>query len=121
MEQILLNLLSNAVKFTDDGRIELRCAIDDATVRIRVKDTGHGIRPALLDSIFEPFVQDDHRLTRQVTGTGLGLAISRRLAREMGGDITVESVVGQGSTFTLALPRLTMRSIEVRPGDGASR
>jgi PAS domain S-box-containing protein len=104
VEQIMLNLLSNAVKFTDRGRIEVRCVVDGGTFRIDVRDTGRGIRAPLLDSIFEPFVQGDGSLTRPAEGTGLGLSISRQLARTMGGDITVESSLGEGSTFALVLP-----------------
>jgi signal transduction histidine kinase len=106
VEQILLNLLSNAVKFTDQGDIRVLCRVDAENVRIQVRDTGRGIRPELLDAIFEPFVQGDKSLTRKTQGTGLGLAISRQLGRAMGGDIVVESTVGQGSTFTLLLPQL---------------
>ncbi len=68
-------------------------------------DTGPGIPPQKLDAIFEPFVQLDNGLTRASAGTGLGLSISRELARAMGGDLAVTSVYGQGSTFTLTLPR----------------
>jgi len=105
VEQIMLNLLSNAVKFTDRGGIDVRCEADEAHVRLRVRDTGRGMRHDLLDSIFEPFVQADRSLTRTAEGTGLGLSISRQLARSMGGDITAESEVGAGSTFTLEIPR----------------
>jgi PAS domain S-box-containing protein len=105
VEQIMLNLLSNAVKFTDRGRIEVRCAVFDSAFRIEVADTGRGIPESLLDSIFEPFTQGDRSLTRTSEGTGLGLSISRQLARAMGGDITVESVEGRGSTFAVSLPR----------------
>jgi signal transduction histidine kinase len=105
VEQIMLNLLSNAVKFTDRGRIDVRSFADDHRVRIEVTDTGRGIRAPLLDFIFEPFEQGDRSLTSPAEGTGLGLSISRQLARAMGGDITVESVVGEGSTFSLVLPR----------------
>jgi PAS domain S-box-containing protein len=105
IEQILLNLLSNAVKFTDTGEIRVTCELEDDHVRIRVRDTGRGIRPELLDRIFEPFVQGDRSLTRTAEGTGLGLSISRQLSRAMGGDILVESRVGDGSVFTLVLPR----------------
>ena len=105
VEQIMLNLLSNAVKFTDKGRIHVRCRGDDGTVRIEVHDTGRGIRGDLLDRIFEPFMQVDHSLTRTAEGTGLGLSISRQLARDMGGDIEVESTPGDGSVFALVLPR----------------
>jgi len=105
VEQIALNLLSNAVKFTDQGRIEVRCEVNEAQVRIQVRDSGRGIRPEVLDAIFEPFVQGERALTRTAEGTGLGLSISRHLARAMGGDIEVESELDVGSTFTLVLPR----------------
>jgi signal transduction histidine kinase len=105
VEQIALNLLSNAVKFTERGSIEVHCLAREDHVKIQIRDTGHGISPELLDSIFEPFVQGERSLIRTVEGTGLGLSISRGLARSMGGDITVESTVDVGSTFTLTLPR----------------
>jgi signal transduction histidine kinase len=106
LRQILLNLLSNAVKFTDDGgAIAIACGADHRTVRIHVKDTGIGIAADQQEKIFEPFVQVDRRLNRPMEGTGLGLAISRELARGMGGELTVESRVGEGSTFTLSLER----------------
>ncbi|HET7456019.1 MAG TPA: PAS domain S-box protein [Gemmatimonadaceae bacterium] len=106
LPQIVLNLLSNAIKFTPSGgRVTVRCAEDDGVVRIAVADTGRGIPAEQLGPIFEPFVQVDRGLTRTSEGTGLGLAISRDLARAMGGDLTVESALGAGSTFTLTLPR----------------
>jgi len=111
IEQILLNLLSNAVKFTDRGEIRVTCAVEPDHVRIQVRDTGRGIRPELLDRIFEPFVQGDRSLTRTAEGTGLGLSISRQLSRAMGGDIMVESRVGNGSAFTLVLPRKSGSSV----------
>jgi signal transduction histidine kinase len=105
-QQIVLNLLTNAIKFTDDGgRIEIRCEADADFVTIAVVDTGRGIAPDKLATIFDPFVQVDAKLTRTQEGVGLGLAISRDLARGMGGDITVESALGVGSAFTLRLPR----------------
>ena len=110
LQQILLNLLSNAIKFTDrGGRIVLRTGASgdagDAVVRFEVTDTGIGIAPEQLGRVFEPFVQVDAKLTRTREGTGLGLAISRDLARGMGGELSVVSELGQGSTFTLTLPR----------------
>jgi PAS domain S-box-containing protein len=105
VEQILLNLLSNAVKFTDSGQITVDCEVEQSRLLIHVEDTGRGIAPGILDSIFEPFVQGDRSLTRTAEGTGLGLSISRHLARGMGGDITVESRLGKGSRFSLVLPR----------------
>jgi PAS domain S-box-containing protein len=105
VEQIMLNLLSNAAKFTDCGRVDVRCLVGDRALEIAVTDTGRGIAPAMLERVFEPFVQEHADLTRTAQGTGLGLAISRQLARGMGGDVTVQSVLGKGSTFTLRLPR----------------
>ena len=106
VRQILLNLLSNAIKFSEpEGSITVRCDVETRLVRLRVIDTGVGIPSDKLDRIFEPFVQLQPGRTRTHEGTGLGLAISRDLARAMHGEITVESAVGAGSTFTLTLPR----------------
>ncbi len=105
LQQILVNLLSNAIKFTaDGGRITIHWLTEGDAVRIAVTDTGRGIEPERLEEIFEAFVQIDRPLTREHQGVGLGLAISRTLARSMGGNLTVESALGVGSTFTLALP-----------------
>jgi PAS domain S-box-containing protein len=103
--QILTNLLTNAVKFTDAGSIVVGWRADGRAVRIDVRDTGRGIPADKLVCVFEPFVQAGRSAEEQQQGVGLGLAISRELARAMGGDLTVESVVAQGSTFTLRLPR----------------
>jgi signal transduction histidine kinase len=106
VQQIILNLLTNSIKFTDDGgRIEITCETFRDSVAINVIDTGRGIASDKLSTIFDPFVQVDTRLTRTQDGVGLGLAISRDLARGMGGDLTVSSSLGTGSTFTLRLPR----------------
>jgi signal transduction histidine kinase len=108
VQQIILNLLSNGVKFTEPGgRLEMSCGTSSAApacVEVRVTDTGSGIEPHQLDRVFQPFVQLDARLTRTREGTGLGLAISRDLARGMGGDLTLMSTPGVGSTFILTLP-----------------
>jgi PAS domain S-box-containing protein len=105
-EQIVLNLMSNAIKFTQPGgTVAVRCAGGSDSVRIVVEDSGVGIPPEKLAAIFEPFVQLGRSRTSQHEGTGLGLAISRDLARAMSGDVTVESTLGRGSTFTLTLPR----------------
>jgi PAS domain S-box-containing protein len=105
LRQILVNLLSNAVKFTGaGGRIEITCTPAGARVVIAVADTGSGIPADKLEVIFDPFVQVRADLTRTHEGTGLGLAISRDLARGMGGDISVASTPGAGSTFTVTLP-----------------
>lgn len=110
IEQILLNLLNNAVKFTEKGGVVLRADFASfeggERLRVRVSDTGIGIAPEDVASLFQPFRQIDTGLTRQHEGTGLGLAICRRLSALMGGTITVESRPGEGSTFTLLLPRL---------------
>jgi signal transduction histidine kinase/PAS domain-containing protein len=106
VRQVLINLLSNAVKFTGPGgRVAVACAAAGDRVAVRVTDSGIGIPAAELDRIFEPFVQVNASLTRTQEGTGLGLSISRDLARGMGGDLTAESTLGLGSTFTLTLPR----------------
>jgi len=118
VRQIVVNLLTNAIKFTPDGgRIRLSCGqaprADGAVIAgedagpwayIRIEDTGIGIDPESLERLFEPFTQADSGYARAREGTGLGLAISRRLARMMDGDLTVESGLGEGSTFTLWLP-----------------
>jgi PAS domain S-box-containing protein len=106
LRQVVTNLLSNAVKFTDEGgRVEIACSTDGERVNIAVADTGIGIPADKLGAIFDPFVQVRSDLTRPHEGTGLGLAISRDLARGMGGDLTVHSTPGEGSVFTLTLPR----------------
>ncbi len=106
LQQVVLNLLTNAIKYTPAGG-EIRLSATDAgdSVQIQVRDTGRGIAPDKLDQIFEPFVRVDTGYTRATEGTGLGLSISRDLARAMGGDLTVTSDFGQGSTFTLSLPK----------------
>jgi PAS domain S-box-containing protein len=107
LQQVLLNLLSNAIKFTEPGgEVRVGCVARDETVAISVTDTGIGIPPEKLASIFEPFVQIDQRLTRPHEGVGLGLAISRDLARGMHGNLVATSTPGVGSTFTLTLPRV---------------
>jgi signal transduction histidine kinase/putative methionine-R-sulfoxide reductase with GAF domain len=104
LTQIIVNLLSNAVRFTEPGGgIRVRCSHDADRMTIEVIDSGIGIPADKLRAIFEPFVQVNQEYTSQRQGTGLGLAISRDLARGMGGDLTVQSAVGRGSTFTLTL------------------
>jgi signal transduction histidine kinase len=108
LQQILHNLVGNAIKFSPAGaRITIdavRCATDASLAEVHVSDTGVGIPVEKLGSIFEPFVQLGGSMTSQRDGVGLGLSISRMLARGMGGDLTVQSEVGAGSTFTLTLP-----------------
>jgi signal transduction histidine kinase/ActR/RegA family two-component response regulator len=106
LRQILLNLIGNAVKFTEQGSIRVHAAATEGgrQLRVRVEDTGVGIAPSALDSIFEPFVQVDSSNTRRFGGTGLGLSITRSLCEAMGGRIACRSTVGQGSTFEVFLP-----------------
>jgi PAS domain S-box-containing protein len=104
VEQILLNLLGNAVKFTDRGEVVVRCWRDKEWITTTVQDTGIGIDPKHHQSIFEPFRQADTGLARKREGTGLGLSICKRLVELLGGFISVESALNQGSTFTVRLP-----------------
>ncbi|MBC7673999.1 MAG: PAS domain-containing protein [Polaromonas sp.] len=105
VRQVVLNLVTNAVKFTEHGgTVTVSCDVAGGHTLVHVKDSGKGIARDQLARIFEPFVQVDSQLTRTGEGIGLGLAISRELARGMGGDVTVVSEVGIGSTFTITLP-----------------
>src|SRR4029079_6656771 len=102
LHQILVNLLSNAVKFTPEGgRVTLKAAADGKDLVFSVSDTGVGIAPEEQDAIFEKFRQAANPMTREQGGTGLGLSIVRELAKLLGGDVTVHSELGRGSTFTV--------------------
>jgi len=104
LRQILINLLSNAVKFTEEGTVTVSARCVDGTLALAVSDTGIGIPEDALERIFVQFQQVDNSTTRRYGGTGLGLSITRHLARLLKGDVTVESKVGVGSTFTVTLP-----------------
>jgi PAS domain S-box-containing protein len=105
LRQIITNLLANAIQFTPDGgQVTVAARVLDETVEIAVTDTGVGIPLADQERIFDAFAQGDSRLSRSHSGTGLGLSLSRRLASLLGGELTVSSVVGSGSTFCLVLP-----------------
>jgi signal transduction histidine kinase len=104
IRQILLNLLGNAVRYTERGEIRLEVHVEPAALRFVVADTGIGIAPDHVEQIFEPFWQVQQSLTRRVGGTGLGLSVTRRLARLLGGDVSVTSEPGVGSTFVVDLP-----------------
>lgn len=130
LRQILLNLIGNAIKFTDDGDVKVVCRYDStrSELIIEVIDTGIGIDFEDQQVLFEPFTQADSTATRSFGGTGLGLTICRRLARALGGDISVRSVPGKGSTFTVrfqtkAIGRLTKPNLnmtnesETTPGE----
>jgi CheY-like chemotaxis protein/anti-sigma regulatory factor (Ser/Thr protein kinase) len=103
--QILTNLIGNAIKFTEVGQVQVSAEALDGLVAVHITDTGVGIPAAAKAKVFEEFFQVDQSMARRQRGTGLGLAIASRLAHLMGGDITLESVVGAGSRFTLTLPR----------------
>jgi PAS domain S-box-containing protein len=114
LTQVLLNLLSNAVKYNPGGSVTVACEVDGERVRIAVRDTGQGIAPEKMDQLFVPFA----RLGAEdsgVEGTGLGLALSRPLIEAMGGTIMAESVVGEGSTFTVDLPLAQAPSAPAEP------
>ncbi len=108
LRQVLINLLGNAAKFTENGTIRLEAAAEErhgiSGVRFAVIDTGIGIPPDKHDRLFQPFSQVDSSVTRRYEGTGLGLALSKQIVQALGGDITVESAPGVGSTFTVWIP-----------------
>ena len=112
--QILLNLLSNAAKFTHEGRITLSAIVDEQQLIIEVRDTGIGIDQEQQDIIFEPFRQIDGSETRQFLGTGLGLSITMHFTQLLGGKMTLESEVNQGSCFSVFIPK---QSTEQTPTD----
>lgn len=118
-KQVLVNLVSNAIKFTESGRVKIgvyrEISYFTHTIRFEVTDTGIGMTRDQVDQLFQPFTQGDVSTTRRFGGTGLGLTISKRLAKLLGGDITVKSEPGQGSTFIFRLdggPRLGVPLID---------
>ena len=120
VSQILRNLVSNALKFTERGEIRVSAWHDPAadTITFQVSDTGIGIPSDDHGKIFEDFGQVDGAVQRRVKGTGLGLPLSRKLARILGGDISVESAPGAGSTFTVVIPRAYRESLETAAAGG---
>ncbi len=108
IKQVLVNLVGNAIKFTEEGEVEIRCTLVDTEesgvrVRFSVRDTGIGIEPEQQEKILEPFVQADASTSRKFGGTGLGTAISRELVELMGGELTLDSIPGRGTTFRFTL------------------
>ncbi|MCT8329274.1 ATP-binding protein [Albidovulum sediminis] len=121
IRQVLINLVSNATKFTQDGEIRLRLSeAPSGEVTIEVSDSGIGIAPEHHERIFQDFVTIDASYERNAGGTGLGLPLCRRLARMMGGSLTVQSAIGAGSTFCLTLPLAPAPSAEVAAADTAA-
>ncbi len=119
IRQILTNLVGNAVKFTESGRILLRATLEETTgqrtlLRIQVVDSGIGMSPEQAAQLFQPFQQADASVSRRYGGSGLGLALCQQLARAMGGQVSVESTEGVGSSFTLLLPVRT-QALEPEP------
>jgi signal transduction histidine kinase len=104
LRQMLVNILSNAIKFTEKGEVRLACSVHGDLLEVRIADTGLGIAAENIEDIFEPFWQAEQVATRKTSGTGLGLSVTRKLARLLGGDVTVASRVGAGTTFLLTLP-----------------
>jgi two-component system, NarL family, sensor histidine kinase BarA len=105
LQQILSNLLSNAIKFTPEGgRVLLKAEADPLYMMLTVTDTGVGIAPEEQELVFEKFRQSGNPLTREHAGTGLGLSIVRELSKLLGGEVTLQSELGRGSTFTVRLP-----------------
>jgi signal transduction histidine kinase len=102
--QMLVNLLSNGIKFTDKGEVRVGCAVNNGALEVRIADTGVGIAAENFEDVFEPFWQAEQTATRKTGGTGLGLSVTRKLARLLGGDVTVASRMGAGTTFLLTLP-----------------
>lgn len=109
LTQVIMNLIINAIKFTDTGVITIDCNVKEktemhATIEIKVKDTGIGIKKSEFNTIFDVFSQSDSSLTRNYGGAGMGLAISHRLIKLMGGNIDIDSTINKGSTFTVTIP-----------------
>jgi signal transduction histidine kinase len=111
LTQVLLNLVGNAIKFTDVGEVTIKVAAANGSFSFAVHDTGPGISAADQAKLFQEFQQADNSITRKKGGTGLGLAISKRIVEMHGGRIWVESVVGQGSTFSFTLPVRVERQV----------
>jgi GAF domain-containing protein len=104
LTQVLLNLVGNAIKFTDQGEIAIRASSANGTFRVAVRDTGPGISETDQQKLFQEFQQADNSITKKKGGTGLGLAISKRIIEMHGGHVSLESTIGQGSTFSFTLP-----------------
>jgi signal transduction histidine kinase len=117
LRQMLVNLLSNGIKFTDKGDVHLGCSVSNGILEVSIADTGCGIAAENIEFVFEPFWQAEQTATRKTGGTGLGLSVTRKLARLLGGDVTVASRLGAGTTFLLTLPMKAPAGEPVRRRD----
>jgi PAS domain S-box-containing protein len=117
LRRIITNLVGNAIKFTESGGVQLTLRLIETETRpqlaVEITDTGIGIPPERMDSMFDPFTQADSSVTRRFGGTGLGLTISRRFARAMGGDVVATSVPGKGSTFTVSIDTGSLSGVKM--------
>jgi signal transduction histidine kinase/DNA-binding NarL/FixJ family response regulator len=120
LKQVLMNLTGNAIKFTEHGEVRLKVSAErfagGSRARFEVCDTGIGLKPHQIDKLFQPFVQADESMTRKYGGTGLGLVISKRLASYMGGDLSVQSEAGKGSTFSFWIDGGPLDGVAMREG-----
>ncbi len=119
LRQVLLNLVGNAAKFTRDGVVALGSTVHDGSVSLHVRDTGCGMTPAEAERVFRPFQQANAAVASAYGGSGLGLAISKELCERMGGSISLQSAVGEGTTFTVTLPAATPPGPDVRESASA--
>src|SRR3954468_24888973 len=117
LRQMLVNLLSNGIKFTDHGEVRVTCAVSNGILEVRIADTGVGIPAENIEDVFQPFWQAEQTATRRTGGTGLGLSVTRKLARLLGGDVTVASRMGEGTTFVLTLPMKAPAGESIRRRD----
>ena len=117
LRQMLVNLLSNGIKFTENGEVRVGCAVRDGILEVSIADTGVGIPAENIEEVFELFWQAEQTATRKTGGTGLGLSVTRKLARLLGGDVTVASRVGMGTTFLLTLPMKAPAGATIRRRD----
>jgi len=120
LRQMLVNLLSNGIKFTETGEVRVSCAVNNSILEVRIADTGVGISADNFEEVFEPFWQAEQSATRKTGGTGLGLSVTRKLARLLGGDVTVSSRVAAGTTFLLTLPMKAPAGETIRRRDTPS-
>jgi signal transduction histidine kinase len=117
LRQMLVNLLSNGIKFTENGEVRVGCLVNNGMLELKIADTGVGISAENIEEVFEPFWQAEQTATRKTGGTGLGLSVTRKLARLLGGDVTVASRLGAGTTFLLTLPMKAPAGEPVRRRD----